>query len=496
MTTPAQATESVANQAEPSFRDQVRSAVIWRSGSQIVGQLVTWVSTFLVIRILAPADYGLYAMTSVLLVLLNLVNGYSLANAVIQRREVTPLLMRQLFGMLFALNLTLAAIQWLVAPWVARYYGQAMVSDMLRVQALIYLTNPFLAMGYAVLSREMDFRKQAKVNLCSGFMAALAALGGALAGLGVWTLVFAPIVGFTVRAFGNMIMARIFIWPTFNFTGAWSLARYGGIVAAGEFFWFLQTQADIIIGGRLFDPHQLGIYTTALFLTQMFVTKFVPPINEVAFSAYSRVQDDKEAMANGFLKSVRLIMLAGIPFCLGLSAASESVVEVVLGEKWLETVPVIAVLGLAMPFMCLHVLMGPAVSAAGRPGIDTLVRIIGACILPLAFYVGIHWGVTGLAAAWVVSYPVLTVIGSIWVLPVLRVRPRQLIEAISAPVMAGIAMYLVVETMAIWLPHEIAPIVRLATLVSAGGIVYGGYLLAFSRDRIEELVNMVRHKNG
>jgi O-antigen/teichoic acid export membrane protein len=496
MTTPAQLSKSASNQADSSLRDQVRSAVIWRSGSQILGQLITWTSTFLVIRILSPADYGLYAMTSVLLVLLNLVNGYGLANAVIQKREVTPLLMRQLFGMLFALNLILAAIQWAVAPLVADYYGQAMVADMLRVQALVYLSNPFLAMGYAVLSREMDFRKQAQVNLFSGIMAALAALVGALAGLGVWTLVFAPLVGMTVRAFGNMVMARIFIWPSFNFSGAWSLARYGGIVAVGEFFWVVQTQADVVIAGRLFDPHKLGIYTTALFLTQMFVTKFVPPINEVAFSAYARVQDDKQAMASGFLKAVRLIMLAGIPFCLGLSAASQSVVEVVLGDKWIETVPIIAILGFAMPFMCFYVLTGPAVCAAGRPGIDTIVRIIGACILPLAYYVGIHWGVRGLAAAWVVSYPVLAMISAVWVLPVLGVRLRELIEAITPPVLAGVAMFLVVGTLATWLPHQLPPLVRLSILVSAGGITYGGYLLAFGRDRIEELVNIVRRKNG
>lgn len=496
MTLPAQATEPAPNQDGSSLRDQVRSAVIWRSGSQIVGQLITWTSTFLVIRILSPADYGLYAMTSVLLVLLNLVNGYGLANAVIQKREVTPLHMRQLFGMLFVLNGTLAAIQWMVAPLVADYYGQAVVSDMLRVQALIYLTNPFLVMGYAVLSREMDFRKQAQVNLGSGILAALAALGGAMAGLDVWTLVFAPIVGLAARAFGNMFMARIFIWPTFNFAGAWSMARYGGIVAVGEFFWFLQTQADVVIAGRLFEPHQLGIYTTALFLIQMFVTKFVPPINEVAFSAYSRVQDDKEAMAHGFLKAVRIIMLAGIPFCLGLSAASESVVEVVLGQKWIETVPVIAILGLAMPFMCLHVLFGPAVCAAGRPGIDTFVRMLGAAILPIAFYVGIQWGVNGLAAAWVVSYPVLTAVSAFWVLPVLGVRPRELIEAISGPVMAGVAMYLVVKALAMLIPHDIAPVLRLMMLVAAGGLTYGGYLLVFARDRIKELVNLIRRKSA
>lgn len=492
MTTPAQA----SNQAAPSLRDQVRSAVIWRSGSQIVGQLITWASTFLVIRILSPTDYGLYAMTSVLLVLLSLVNGYGLANALIQKREITPYMLRQLFGMLIALNAALATIQWFAAPLVAKYYGHPLVADMLRVQALIYLTNPFLALGYAVLSRQMDFRKQAQVNLASGILAALAALGGAMAGLGVWTLVFAPLVGFSARAFGTMFMARTFILPTFNFSGAWSLMRYGGIVAVGQYFWFLQTQADIVIAGRLFDPHDLGVYTTALFLVQMFVTKFVPPINEVAFSAYSRVQDDKAAMANGFLKSVRIIMLAGIPFCLGLAASSESVVEVVLGEKWIETVPVIAVLGFAMPFMCLLVLFGPAVNAAGRPGIETRYNILGAMILPTAFFVGVHWGVVGLAVAWVIGYPLLTMIAACWALPIIGVQPRQLIEAVSVPVLAGVVMCLVVEILAIVLPHELPAIIRLGLLVSAGGMVYGGYLLIFGKERLSELIDIVRRKGS
>ena len=484
------------NTADTSLRDQVRSAVIWRSGTQIVGQLMTWASTFLVIRLLSPADYGLYAMTSVVLVLLSLVNGYGLAYALIQKREVTPLLLRQLFGMLIVLNATLGTIQMIVAPLVASYYGQPLITDMLRVQALIYLTNPLMALGYAVLSREMDFRKQAQVNLGSGILAALTALAGALTGLGVWTLVIAPLVGFASRAFGTAFAARIFIRPSFRFGGAWSLARYGGIVAVGEFFWFLQTQADVMIAGRAFDPHILGIYTTALFLTQMFVTKFVPPINEVAFSAYSRVQADREAMARGFLTSVRIIMLVGIPFCLGLAASAETAVKVVLGDKWLETAPIIAILGFAMPFMTLHVLFGPAVNAAGRPGVDTRNSLLGAMILPSAFIAGVQWGVTGLAAAWIVGYPVLVGLAAIWVLPILRVSARELLEALAPPVIAGLVMYGAVRLVAASLPQDLSPLLALALLVAAGGATYGGFLLIFARGRLVEVLDLVRRRGG
>ncbi|MBV1918554.1 MAG: lipopolysaccharide biosynthesis protein [Sphingomonadaceae bacterium] len=485
-----------SNPSAPSLRDQVRSAVIWRSGTQIVGQLITWASTFLVIRILAPSDYGLYAMTSVVVVLLSLVNGYGLANALIQKRDVSPLLLRQLFGMLIVLNGTLATIQFFVAPLVAAYYGQPLVTDILRAQALIYLTNPFLALGYAVLSRKMDFRKQAQVNLGSALMAAAAALTGAFLGLGVWTLVFAPMVGFAARAFGTAYAARIFIRPSFNFSGAWSLARYGSIVALGEFFWFLQTQADIVIAGRSFEPHLLGIYTTSLFLTQMFVSKFVPPINEVAFSAYSRVQSDKEAMSNGFLKSIRIIMLAGLPFCLGLAASAEAVVQVVLGEKWLATAPVITILGFAMPFMTLHVLFGPAVNAAGRPGIDTRNSMLGAIILPLGFLAGVQWGVTGLAATWVIGYPLLAGLSAIWVLPILGVRARELLAAIAPPMLAGLFMFAVVKTLDAYLSATLPPVTHLAALVSAGAFAYGAFFLLFARERIFELLDLVRRSGS
>ena len=476
-----------------SLRDQVRSAVLWRSGSQIVGQLITWVSTFLVIRILSPADYGLYAMTSVVLVLLSLMNGYGLANALIQKREATPQLLRQLFGMLIVLNVSLAAIQVAAAPLAAAYYGQPDVTNLLRAQALIYLTNPFLALSYAVLSRKMDFRRQAQVNLISGLLSAAAALGGALGGLGVWTLVLAPLVGFGSRALGMTIAAGTFIRPSFSFKGAWALAHYGGIVAVGQLFWFIQTQADIVIAGRAFNPHLLGIYTTSLFLTQMFVTKFVPPINEVAFSAYAKVQDDARAMAQGFLKAVRVLMLIGMPFCLGVAASAQPLVEVALGPKWIETAPVVALLGFAMPLMTLQVLFGPATNAAGRPGIYTRTSMLGAVLLPISFLVGVQWGVTGIAAAWLTGYLPLVAISTRWVLPVLKISLREFLTALAPPVLAGIAMFAGVKLLDSVLPAMPA-IARLAALIAAGGAIYGLWLLGFARDRIAELVNLTRRK--
>lgn len=481
--------------SQTTLRQQVRSAVIWRSGTQIFGQLLTWASTFLVIRILSPSDYGLFAMTQVILVLLNMLNGYGLASALIQRADAGRRAQRQLFGMLILLNFGLGAVQFLAAPLAAAYYRQPLVADLLRVQALLYVATPFIALPQALLSREMDFKHQAKVNFWSALAGAATALGGALAGLGVWTLVAAPIALFFTRALGMTLAARSLMWPSFDFRGAGDIARYGGVMATGQIFWFAQSQADVFIGGRVFDPHLLGIYTTSLFLTQIFVSKFVPPLNEVAFSAYARLKEDRAAVAAAFVKSARLIMVVAMPFYFGLAATAEPLVATVLGAKWMEAVPVVHWLALAMPLMTLQVLYAPASDACGRPGISAKNSATGAVLLPLAFLIGVQWGLMGFVAAWFAAYPLYLAITTWRTLPVIGVRLRDLVDSILPAVLAAAAMALVVSLLDALLP-PLPPAGRLAFLVCTGTAVYGAWLAIFARATLEEVIATLRNRGG
>lgn len=486
------ATAKHPNHTADSLSNQVRSAVIWRSGSQILAQLVQWAATFLVIRILDPHDYGLFAMTGVVLVFLNMLNGYGLASGLIQKPDITPRDIRQLFGMLLLLNGTLALAQVLIlAPAAAAYYRQPIVADMLRVQALLYFATPFIALPYALLSRTLDFKGQARVNIIASVASASAALAGALLGLGVWTLVFAPMVLFGVRAIGMTIAAKSLIWPSFDFRGSASLARYGGVMAVGQLFWFAQSQADVFIAGRHFTPHMLGIYTESLFLTQVFVSKVVPPLNEVAFSAYARIQHDRAAVALAFTRSVRIIMVAALPFYFGLAATAEPLVLTVLGAKWRETASVVHLLALAMPFMTLQVLLQPACDAQGRPGIGVGNGAGGAAILAIGFLIGVQWGAPGLAAAWICGYP-LYLGFSLWrSLPVIGTSLRAIADAIAPALLAALAMALVVTLVDDILPAQ-QPALRFLILVSVGAAVYGGWLAVFARPILRELLAVVR----
>ena len=476
-----------------SFAARVKGAVIWRSGSQIVGQVITWASTFLVIRMLSPTDYGLVAMPQVVLVFFNLMNGWGFGSALVQAESVDRRRISQVFGMLLLLNGALAAAQFVLAPFAAAYFRQPMLTELLRFQALFYFATPFTALGTALLSRTMEFRRQAQVNLTAAMLSALTAIGCAYAGMGVWTLVAAPGVYWWARAIGFTLAARLLVWPSFRFGGAGKLFGFGSAIIVVQLFWFVQSQADVFIGGRMLDAHQLGIYTTALFLTQILSAKFVPPLNEIAFAAYSRIQDQSDVVQSAFLKSVRLIMLVALPFYFGLAVTAEPLVLTFLGPKWVETAALVPILAMAMPFMTLQILFSPATNALGRPGIAVRTGLAGAILMPAAFLVGIGWGMEGLAWAWLGGMAVLCVATALLSLPTIGIKVGAFAASIGPGLFAAAAMGALVFLFDSQL-DGLSPPARLALLVTFGAAAYAGLLLAFARATVEEAIQLIRPK--
>jgi len=199
----------------------------------------------MVVRLLDPSDYGLFAMTQVVLAAMAFLNGYSFATSLIQAKYVGTKQISQVFGMLILANGFIAAAQFLLVPYIAAYYSQPVVADMLRVQAVLFLTVPFVALPSALLARKIQFRNQGMVNLMCAFVGAGVALGLAWNGFGVWALVYAPIAMALVRALGLTIAARLLVWPAFNFRGAREILSFGGALTLCQLFWIIQSQSDI-----------------------------------------------------------------------------------------------------------------------------------------------------------------------------------------------------------------------------------------------------------
>lgn len=481
-----------ATVADAGFAGRVRRAVFWRSGSQILSQIVSWTSTLIVVRLLDPSDYGLFAMTQVVLNFMSFLNGYGLVSALVQAPELEEQRVRQAFGLMLVLNAGLAMAQLVLAGVAADYYGQPVVADLLRVQALIYLSTPFIALPEVLIARSLEFRRSAVVNIASALVAALTALAGALLGWGVWTLVFAPIAGFWVKGAGNMLVTRFWVRPSFDFRGSGPMILFGLSLLGSQLLVMVQSQTDILIGGRVLSPHELGLYSEALFLTQIFVSRFIPPLNDVAFPAYARMQDDRVLLCRAFYRAVRLVMAVACPLYLGMAVVAYPMVDLLFGRKWLAMAPMVAILASTMPFYALQVMFRPALNAIGLPRLNMHISAAGAALMPLAFLVGVRFGATGLAVAFAAGVPVLTAITVAISARPMGVRWGALGRAIRPFLGAALAMVALVWLCDRALPVVMASSVRFATLAAVGAAAYGTLLYLGAPETLRELWAVLR----
>lgn len=472
--------------APETLKGRVRSAVFWRSGSQIVAQLITWSATLIVVRLLDPHDYGLFAMTQVVLVGLNFLNGHSFASSLIQQSEVSREKIAQVFGLLILFNAALATAQFLLAPLAAAYFRQPLVGDMLRAQTLIYAITPFIALPTVLLARELQFKAQAKADLGGAIAGACAALSAAIAGFGVWTLVLTPLVQQLARAIGLAVASGRLPLPRFAFAGMRSVISFGSALILCQFFWVIQSQSDVLIAGRLFDPHDLGLYAEALFLTLIFSAKFVPPLNEVAFPAYTALHRDGGDVGTAFVAAVRLLMFVAMPLYLGLSAVAGPFVDTVMGPKWHEMIPLVAGLPLAMPFFALQIICSPATNALGRPSLYVITSLTGAVLMPVAFYLGSTNGLIGLVHAWQAATPLLLLVTLLLTLPAIKVGWGALARAVAPSAVIAILMAAVVAFVEQRI-ESLPPPVELLLLVALGATLYLGLMWQFARPTVDAL---------
>ena len=492
--------DSLSNRDEDSrFASRVRTAVMWRWGAQVGAQVITWTSTFLVVRLLEPSDYGLFAMSQVVITALAFLNGASFATSLVQTDRIDERRIGQVFGLLLTFAVVLASAQFLLAPLAADYFDEPVVADMLRLQAIIFLTIPFSALPGEWLARRLEFRKQGQVNMGSAIVGASVALVLAWMGWGVWALVYAGISIFVARAIGLTLAARLWVRPVFDPRGAWDLVTFGGTLTLCQLFWIIQSQSDVVIAGRLFDTHDLGLYTQALFLTLIVTGRFIPPINEVALAAYSELHRAQKPLGPYFLKTARMVMMVSAPIYIGLSLTSEDAVLVLLGEKWTELTPLMAGLAIVMPTFALHLICSPVTNAMGRPNLYLFTSIAGALIFPAMFL----WGATleggdnamGLVHAWWVAAPLLCAITLSVTLPRIGVSPVALLDALAPIALACAAMAVAVLAGQRLLSFD-SPFVNLVWNGALGAGVYAATFWFGYRGIVRETWAMLRNPDA
>jgi len=476
------------------IRSKVMSALRWSAASRFLGQAVSWTITIIVIRLLSPGDYGLMAMAMVLVSFLILLNTLGLDAVLVQQKDIDEQMRRQIFGVVIVVNIFFFALTFLGAESVAAFYGEPAITPVMQVLSLQFLLLIFETLPQSRLERDIDFARRSIVDLVTLVFGSLTTLLLALTGFGVWALIWGALASNTARMIGLNLICRNLVWPRFSLRGMKRHFSFGGFVTTDRGLWFMFSESDKFIGGKLLGNQLLGYYAVASQLASLPIQKISGLLNSIAFPAFSHAHSHAsvETVRGYLLKATRLLSIAAFPVFFGISCTAEPLIAALLGAKWLPAAPLLQLMGVVMPFRLLSNVFPPLLWGVGHPGISASNFLLAAILMPAAFYAGTHWGVMGLAYAWLCMYPLVFIITAVRTCNVVDVRIVDYVKQIFRPLAAGMIMYATVHFLQFFVYGLPGEWLYLMQLVLIGILAYGGAMLLVDREGLRETLELIR----
>ncbi len=435
------------------------------------------VSTVVLARLLLPSDFGALAMAMSVIALLELMAAFRFDVAIIQRSEVTRdhLDTAWTFNVMFGIAVGLLTYA-LGAP-AAAFYKEPRLEAIMHVLSLGWLAFGLENIGTVAFRKELDFSKEFLFSLSKRVAMFLATVPLAFAIRSYWALVIGVVVGKAISVVISFVVHPY--RPKLSLAASRDLFAFSAWLMVNNVLYFVNDRLSNFIIGRISGAQGLGTYNIAYEISCMPTVELAAPINRAVFPGYSKLAADSKALTEAFLNTTGLIALAAMPAGIGIAAIAHPLVVVVLGERWLDAVPLVAILGIYGAIASLGTNTGYVFLAIGKPRLLTLLAgTRGLLLVPLLVTACVSAGPGG--AAWAllaleVIYRPLT----FWVaLRVLDAPWRDLLACLWRPIVASIPMGACVW----WVRMEItgyssvSSLVELAVAVAVGLAVYSASL--------------------
>ena len=355
--------------------------MIWRFMERIGAQGVAFVVEIVLARLLVPEAFGIVALVTVFINILQVFVDSGLGNALIQKKNADDLDFSSVFYFNMAMCLVLYGLMFVAAPFIADFYNMPDLTPIIRVLGLMFIISGVRNIQQAYVSKHLMFKKFFYATLGGTVGAAVIGIVMAYRGYGVWAIVAQQLF----RAAG----AALILWITVKWRPKlmFSFERLKGLFSYG---WKLLVSALIETGynnlrkliiGKLYTASDLSFYDRAAYFPRFIVGNINTSIDSVLLPTMSAEQDDKarvRAMTRRAIKTSTYLMM---PCMVGLAVCAEPVVRLVLTEKWLPCVPFLRIFCFTYAFYPIHTANLNAIKALGRSDLflklEILKKIVG-----------------------------------------------------------------------------------------------------------------------
>lgn len=383
---------------------KVVSGVVWSFAEKFLTMLVQMVVSIIVARRLMPEDFGVMAIltffTSVALTIVD--SGFS--QTLIRKKEPSESDYRSVFAFNVVVALVLYFVLWALAAPIARFYGHSVISDVAPVLFLLLPINSLCVVQTVMFTREFRFKLLSNIVFFASLISGVVAVAMAVAGCGIWALVAQRLLQMGIKAIAFWWVRRWHWRGGVSLSALREMAPFSLRLLATDLIASIYNNVAQLFVGKIYSTASLGYYSQAQKLKDLAVISTVQSVQGVTYPALSKLSADEVKFSAGYERIVRLLSFVLFPAMLGLVAISSDMFMLLLGERWMPTVPyfrILALSGMVYPLAMVgyNVLK---IKSDGRVVVrlEVVKRVVMTLILCVTIPTGIEavaWGMTAMA---------------------------------------------------------------------------------------------------
>ncbi len=444
------------------------SGITWTLAARFGRRAVTVVGLVVLARVLMPEDFGLVALAASFTVYFETIDDLGTGTALIYWPSEEDDVAQITFVLNIVLGVVWLALIFACAPYVARFFRSPGAEPVLRALAWSF---PIRALGNtheALSYRQMRFRARMLPEVGLAVAKAIVSVGLALAGFGVWSLVWGQLAGLAAWAATLWVVVPWRPRLRFPFALAPRVLGYSRSIVAVNVTSAVVQQADVVVVGRMFAAATLGFYQMAYKIPEMTILLLNNVASKVLFPSFSRLQADPDSLRRRYLQALRYVALLALPAVVGMVILAAPGVVTAFGERWSPSVPLLRALAAYAGLRALGHHSGDVLKATGRPGVLAAFTVLEAALVFPALFLAARFDVLRVAVAMILVAAPASLLSTVYVCRSLQAGVRDvLVQLVPGLVAAGVLALALAPVMLA--TAGLAAPLRLAT-----GLVVGG----------------------
>lgn len=387
------------------YKKSVLSGFAWEASTKAIVQVMSWVSTIWVARLLSPDDYGIVAISGIFTGLCQMLAGMGLSAGVVNRKDITTSEVRSVFYLSLLSGAGLYLLLFAISGPVANWYNLPELAYVLRIAGTVVIISSIAIVPGAMIMRDLNFRYTALTNMGANFVLIISTLTLALMGMGFWSLILATLISQAFITILYLCACKVNFRGWIQIKEILDVFGYSVKMLGSNLTAYANHQIGQIYSSSFLGQTSTGFLQMAYTLAGLPMSKIGEIFDKVAFPSISRMKDDKAQASRVFLLMHRYLFMITCPMFIGIALISEEMITLLIGEKWLPAVVPLQLFCLLNIFRISGQLVPKVLAGMGNINASLKFQVITAIALIIALRIGVEYGLIGMLVAWLIAYP-------------------------------------------------------------------------------------------